>query len=125
MADRRGRRQGHRLRNKVAWSIVATIAALVVMGVGTALAMQGPLLMHRSATAWLADKAQELGHLLLEMDGAWAHPRLKPAPQAPPHQPDPTRQAGIDNAMHQGPFSASEFTVRNMWQGPVGTDWVL
>jgi|GraSoi2013_100cm_1033763.scaffolds.fasta_scaffold109242_1 hypothetical protein len=39
-------------------------------------------------------------------------------------QPAPTRQAGIID-MHQGPFLSSVFTVRNFWQGPVGSDWVL
>lgn len=39
-------------------------------------------------------------------------------------QPAPTRQAGIVN-MQQGPFLPSVFTVRNFWQGPVGSDWVL
>jgi hypothetical protein len=39
-------------------------------------------------------------------------------------QPAPTRQAGIVN-MQQGPFLSSVFTVRNFWQGPVGSDWVL
>lgn len=27
--------------------------------------------------------------------------------------------------MHQGPFSATQFTVRNFWQGPLGPNWVL
>src|SRR5437588_13133242 len=66
-----------------------------------------------------------LARLQQEMDAARAHARPKPTPQAPPHQPDPARQAGIDNDMHQDPFSAAEFTVRNVWQGPVGTAWVL
>jgi len=117
---------GRRIRHKVAWSIVATIAALAALGVGTGLATQGPLLMKRPASAWPAAKAQELGRLQQEMDAARAHPRPKPvAPVPPPHQPDPARTAGIDNDMHQGPFPATEFTVRNFWQGPVGPAWML
>jgi hypothetical protein len=27
--------------------------------------------------------------------------------------------------MHQGPFSASEFSVTNFWQGPVAGQWLL
>jgi len=38
--------------------------------------------------------------------------------------PAPTRQAGIVD-MQQGPFLPSVFTVRNFWQGPVGSDWIL
>jgi hypothetical protein len=41
-----------------------------------------------------------------------------------PVQLAPTRQAGIFN-VQQGPFLGSIFTVRNSWQGPVGSDWVL
>ncbi|HLG76856.1 MAG TPA: hypothetical protein VKX46_10600, partial [Ktedonobacteraceae bacterium] len=55
-----------------------------------------------------------------------AHPRPKqpPSSQAPAAQSAPQRQAGIV-AMHQGPFAASQFTVRNFWQGPVGPNWEL
>jgi Galactose oxidase, central domain len=100
---------------------VAMVAALAVTGVGTGLATQGPLLMTRPVTAWPPAKAQLLAYLQQEMDAARAHPRPRPTPQAPPHQPDPARQAGIDNDLHTGPFSAAEFAVRNLWQGPVGT----
>jgi hypothetical protein len=41
-----------------------------------------------------------------------------------PVQPAPTRQAGIVD-LQQGPFLSSVFTVRNFWQGPVGSAWVL
>jgi hypothetical protein len=112
---------GRRVSNKVVWSIVAMVAALAVMGVGTGRATQGPLLMKRPATASPPATAQMLARLQQKMDAARAHPRPKPTPQAPPHQPDPARQAGIDNDLHTGPFSAAEFTVRNMGQGPVGT----
>jgi hypothetical protein len=27
--------------------------------------------------------------------------------------------------MHQGPFPASQFSVENFWQGPVGPNWEL
>jgi len=81
--------------------------------------------MQGSLAGWPAAKAQEWQRLQQEMAAARAHARPKPAPQAPSHQPDSARHAGIDNDMHQGPFSATAFTVRNFWQGPVGLDWVL
>lgn len=53
-----------------------------------------------------------------------SRPKTAADAHAPAVQPAPARQAGISNA-GQGPFSASFFTVRNSWQGPVGGDWVF
>jgi hypothetical protein len=53
--------------------------------------------------------------------------KIKPKPThptPPPPQPAPQRQAGITD-MHEGPFPASEFIVRNFWEGPVGSNWEL
>lgn len=41
-----------------------------------------------------------------------------------PHVVEP-RTAGINNDMHQGPFPAVSFQVRNFYQGAVGTQWYL
>jgi hypothetical protein len=63
-----------------------------------------------------------------ELATARAHPRNKPPKNAPlpPYlatwQPLPTPQAGIF-ATHQGPFAPINFTIRNAWQGPVGSVW--
>jgi hypothetical protein len=35
------------------------------------------------------------------------------------------RTAGVNDTMRQGPFPPGEFTVRNLYQGPVGTSWYL
>jgi hypothetical protein len=109
---------------KVAWLSIVAVAA-VVLGGGAALATQGPLPLPGPATSLPPAKAQEWERLQQEMVAARAHLRPKPASQAPSHIPDPQRHAGIDDAMHQGPFSATDFTVRNFWQGPVGPNWVL
>jgi hypothetical protein len=56
-------------------------------------------------------------------DGSSVRTQKQPA-QLPTAQPAPTRQAGIFN-VQQGPFLSSIFTVRNSWQGPIGSNWVL
>ena len=40
---------------------------------------------------------------------------------------EPTLQAGIVTGIRQGPFSPTEFSIVNFWQGPVGssTHWLL
>jgi hypothetical protein len=35
------------------------------------------------------------------------------------------RSAGITDTLRAGPFSPSQFTVRNLYQGPVGDSWYL
>jgi hypothetical protein len=42
----------------------------------------------------------------------------------PPAQSLVTPQAGITQT-HEGPFPASFFLVRSLWQGPLGKNWVL
>jgi hypothetical protein len=120
---------GRRARSKVLWLLVATlVAALSVTGARIAFGAQGGPLPTQGETNWPAAKAQLWDRMQQEMAAARVNPRPKLALQAaqpPPHTPDQPRQAGIDNGMHQGPFSATEFTVRNFWQGPVGTGWVL
>lgn len=108
-----------RAPNRLTWLILAAIAVLVA-GVGTALAQS-------SATAgWPADKAQLYQHEQQALAQARLHPRPKvpSAGLAPAAQPAPTRQAGII-AMRQGPFPATSFLVRNVWQGPIGSEWIL
>jgi hypothetical protein len=56
---------------------------------------------------------------------ARTHPRPKTARVALAAPPSPpARRAGIVE-MRQGPFPATDFTVRNLWRGPVGTSWLL
>lgn len=94
--------------------------AVFFVGAGTVLA--------RSAvtTGWPASKAQ----IYQQQQQALAQARANPRPKLPSAGvanaplPSPQRQAGIVS-MHQGPFPPSTFVVRNFWQGPVGSEWVL
>jgi hypothetical protein len=71
------------------------------------------------AKAKLLDREQQ------DRANAQAHATgTKGFPVVPRPQPPPQLAAGIIN-MHQGPFPASEFTVSNFWQGPVGSQWLL
>lgn len=115
--------QHRRAGRKLAWLAAVAVIALVT-GAGAAFATADA----GATVGWPPAKAQAWQREQAEIAAARAHPRPKPAsPQnaAPPHQPDPTPAAGIDNAMHQGPFPAMTFLVRNFWQGPVGPDWLL
>ncbi len=116
-------RSKRRTGGKVTWLAAIAILALVASA-GVAFAVAGP----GETAGWPAAKAQAWQQGKAEMAAARAHPRPKPAnPQAeaPPHRPDPTPLAGIQNDMHEGPFSLTEFRVLNFWQGPVGADWIL
>lgn len=125
-----GRGSGRRSRNRLALLVVATpIALWSVTGAGGAFSAQdGPFPPPPTPLADLPPaKAQVWQRMNQEVAAARANPRPKssvPAFQPVTQQPDP-RQAGIDTTMHQGPFSVTEFTVRDSWQGPVGADWVL
>jgi hypothetical protein len=56
---------------------------------------------------------------------ARAHPHTKPVQiQTPASQPAPVLHGGIIQ-MHQGPFPSSIFTVRNVWQGQINSEWIL
>jgi hypothetical protein len=74
------------------------------------------------------EKATAEANEAREMATAQAVAPTKPTtPQPPPASAEstPALQAGIDNETRQGPFSPSEFLVRNLWQGPVGDGWLL
>ena len=115
----RPRPQQMRSRSTIRWVLVPAVCiATFIFVLGIASAAQnsgGPPLT-------LAQKEQGIQQLL---NAGRAHLRPKPAePVIPLSQPAPQRQAGIVD-MHQGPFPPSVFTVRNFWQGPVGSSWVL
>lgn len=102
-----------------AWLAAATLA-IILLGAGPALAWPP------ATDGWPAAKAR----LYEEQQRALAQARLQPRPKRPAAgvppaaQAPPRRQAGIV-AMRQGPFPPSTFTVRDFWQGPVGSDWIL
>lgn len=97
---------------------------VVLADIGIVLLFMGISTTCTIPAGWPPSKAWLQVQQQVEMAEAQAHARPKPTPHAPPLQPAPTRQAGIAN-MHQGPFPASQFVVRNFWQGPVGSEWYL
>ena len=111
---------GGRVPSRLAWFVVVAVAVLVV-GVGVALAAGSA-----APAGWPAAKARLAAQQQQALALARSHPRpkLPAAGLAPASQPPPRPPAGIV-AMQQGPFPATTFTVRDVWQGPVGADWVL
>lgn len=101
------------------WLIAAGLAVLFI-GIGTVLARSG------STSGWPAAKALIAEQQQQAIADARSHPRpkLPGAGMSAAAQTPPRRQAGIV-AMRQGPFPPSTFLVRNFWQGPVGSDWIL
>jgi hypothetical protein len=104
-------------RTQLTW--LAGIAALiVVVGGESVIASAAPV-------GALLPKPQADLAVQQALAAARAHPRPKPVvPVRPVPQPAPARPAGILE-MRQGPFPATEFTVRNVWQGPIGAGWLL
>lgn len=98
------------------------VVALVVLsiGVGTVVAGSPVTAGWSAAKAALYDQEQQA----LAQARANPRPKLPSARLAPAAQAAPRRQAGII-AMRQGPFPRPTFDVRDVWQGPVGSDWVL
>lgn len=75
---------------------------------------------------WPAAKSRLYDQQQQTLAAARVHPQPK-LPEVGPASatlPAPTRQAGIVN-MRQGPFSPATFLVRDFWQGPLGSDWLL
>lgn len=107
-------------RHTLRWVLVAAVCLatfLFVLGIASAAQNSGSGGYSPAKAKLLAQEQQRLAE-------ARAHPRPKPAkPVLPPPQPAPQRQAGIVD-LGQGPF-ASSFAVHDLWQGPVGSDWVL
>src|SRR5262245_47510375 len=101
-----------------AW-IVAAAVITVFLGVGTAIATS-------PAQGLPSEKAALWNRIQQEIIDARAHAPPKPNPSSVvllTHAPYPTRVAGIYET-HQGPFSNINFRLNNMWEGPVGADWV-
>lgn len=106
-------------RSSIKWlliSVICVAAFCCFIGIASAAQLSG-------GPGAAASKEQAIQKLL---DAGRAHmqPKTGSHNQAPAAQPAPARQAGIVN-MHQGPFHSSVFAVRNFWQGPVASDWVL
>lgn len=111
-----------RVRNGKKWAMVLAVGVvLLLMGVGTARAIQ-------ATQAGGLPPAKPSLQALVQQQIATARaypPRPKPkTPQVPSPQPAPKPQAGIVNT-HQGPFAGMLFAVENLWQGPVGSNWEL
>jgi hypothetical protein len=103
------------------WLAVAIVGIAVLgIGLGTTLARSA------SGGSGAAAKAQLDARQREALITAQANPRPKLVALAPPPatQPVPTRQAGIV-AARQGPFPRASFDVRNVWQGPVGSTWLV
>ena len=96
---------------------------VVVLGVGIGTALAQP---SAGPAGWPIAKAQLWEREQAELAQARSHPRpkLPSAGLAPAVEALPPRQAGII-AMRQGPFPPTQFLVRAVWQGPVGSAWVL
>ena len=107
------------------WMLIAAICFVTFIGmVGVANAAQTS-----GGSQALARKEQYNQQLL---SASRTHMRAKPSKQQAQEQMSsaesapstPARQAGI-TTMRQGPFPLATLSVQNLWQGPVGNDWVL
>lgn len=108
-----------RARSNIKWvviSVVCITAFCCVIGIANA--------AQTSGGSWVATKKEQNIQRLLNAGRMHTHPKMGSQNQIPAVQPAPIRHAGIVN-MHQGPFASSIFTVRNFWQGSVGSDWVM
>ena len=113
------RRQFGTIVKRLTW-IGVVVVAVVGIGIGTVVAGSPVTAGWPAAKAQLYDQEQRA----LAQARANPRPKLPSAGLAPAAQAAPQRQAGII-AMRQGPFPRSTFDVRDVWQGPVGSDWVL
>lgn len=110
--------QQQRMRSDIRWVLtisLCVVSFLCLIGIASAAQTGGG--------PFTTQKEQHLQQVI-NASRAQAHPHAKTGIQAPAAQPAPTYKAGIIN-MQQGPFSPSIFTVRNVWQGPIGSSWVL
>lgn len=114
---RPGLQQQH-MRSDIRWVLtisLCVVSFLCLIGIASAAQTGGG--------PFTTQKEQHLQQVL-NASRAQAHPHAKTGIQVPAAQPAPTQQAGIIN-MQQGPFSPSVFTVRNVWQGPADSSWIL
>ncbi len=107
------------IAKRLVWIGVVGVA-VVAVGVGTVLAGAPVTSGWPAAKARLYDQEQQA----VAQARANLRPKLPAAGGAPAVQAAPARQAGVI-AMRQGPFPRSTFDVRDVWQGPVGSDWIL
>ena len=107
------------IAKRLTWLVVVGVAVLAI-GVGTVVAGSPVTSGWPTAKARLYDQEQQA----LAQARVSPRPKLPSAGLAPAVQAAPRRQAGII-AMRQGPFPRSTFDVRDFWQGPVGSDWIL
>jgi hypothetical protein len=104
-----------RSNKKLMW-LVGIGACVLLLGAGTAVAAGGqPTLLPKPEANQRVQQA---------IATARAHPRPKVTSARPVSRPLPARRAGTVE-MRQGPFPATEFTVRNVWQGQVGDAWLV
>lgn len=108
-----------RSHSGIKWMVICAICvAAFACFIGIASASQA-----NSGSGPAATKEQNIQKLL---DAGRAHMHQKGGQEnhIPATQPAPTLHPGIVS-MRQGPFPSSVFTVRDMWQGQVGSNWVL
>ena len=114
-----------RLKGSVLWArglaaLAAAVGAFAVVGVIQA---AGGLPGVQSSLP--PAKATVLARSQQAIATAQARHPTKPAHPTPPADaPTPTLTAGIIQA-HQGPFPNTEFSVANMYRGPVGGRWEI
>lgn len=53
----------------------------------------------------------------------YVRPKAMPIP--PPVTDEPTRSAGVESDVHDGPFSSFSFAISDAFQGPVNEKWVV
>lgn len=103
-----------------------SLLALVIVALAIAVLTAGAGARAGSATSnWPAAKARIDDQQQQALAAARAHPqpKLLRAVEAAAVTPA-ARQTGI-LAMRQGPFPPATFLVRNFWQGPIGSEWLL
>src|SRR3989304_5905117 len=111
---------------KLIWFVIMGVTVLAI-SIGTAravspLAGTPPLVSSPTPTP-----TPHFGGPQLKFAEAKATARANPGPRPPkgynppPHNPDPTPISGIIETQ-QGPWSAMDFTIRNVWSGQVGPD---
>jgi hypothetical protein len=108
----------HRITGRKSLIVGAGCAILLLAVAGGAVAVAAP-------PQKLLPKPNGDAQVQQALATARRHPRPKTAPAARPvPQPPPVRPVGIVE-MRQGPFPATDFAVKNLWRGQVGTSWLL
>lgn len=102
------------------------LLALVIVALAIVVLTPGVGARAGSATSnWTAAKARIDDQQQQALAEARAHPQPKLPRAVEAAAVTPTaRQAGV-LAIRQGPFPPATFLVRNVWQGPLGSEWLL